>query len=610
MKNLNFTFIFLCLLPSFCIAQKQGQDRIDSLILVLPSMSEDSNKVKMLEEISFSSYSINPQQGLKYGFESLNLAKLIKWDKGIARAYNTIGINYGFGRADYPNALDNYLKSLTINERLGDQKEIAASLNNIGSLYDETGENQRALDYYNRALVINQKMGNKDWMANNLSNIGVLYTKLKEFNKAIQYKKEAMKLKEELGDQWGIATNTSQLARIYGEMGQLDTAIILFHKALDIFTKLGDQNSIAKNLDHLGTAHLYMAANKPQLRRELLDKALLYNDSALTIYMSIRHLQNISGSYISRSEIMHALGKDNEALEDYKVAMLYKDSVFNMEKDKKLVQQAMQYDFDRKEAINLAEQEKKDIRQKLIRYSMATGLSGAFIFSLIVWRQRNRISKEKARSEELLLNILPGEVAEELKIKGEAEAKLIDEVTVLFTDFKGFTALSEQVTPKELVNDLHECFSAFDAICEKHGIEKIKTIGDAYMAAGGLPTPNSTHAKDVILAALEMAQFIEEGKAQKIAAGLPYFEIRIGVHTGPVVAGIVGVKKFQYDIWGDTVNTASRMESSGEVGMVNISETTYQILKDDSTFVFEPRGKVQAKGKGEIDMYYVKKAIV
>ncbi|MBK8949820.1 MAG: adenylate/guanylate cyclase domain-containing protein [Flavobacteriales bacterium] len=179
-------------------------------------------------------------------------------------------------------------------------------------------------------------------------------------------------------------------------------------------------------------------------------------------------------------------------------------------------------------------------------------------------------------------------------------------VTVLFTDFKGFTAMSETLSPQELVRDLNECFSAFDRITEKYGIEKIKTIGDAYMAAGGLPTPNTTHATDAIKAAFEMRDFIAEGKARKVAGGLPYFEIRIGVHTGPVVAGIVGVKKFQYDIWGDTVNTASRMESSGEVGQVNISEATYALVKDATGLSFTPRGKVQAKGKGEMEMYFVR----
>lgn len=220
-----------------------------------------------------------------------------------------------------------------------------------------------------------------------------------------------------------------------------------------------------------------------------------------------------------------------------------------------------------------------------------------------VVKEKKEVEKLYNRSEELLLNILPVETAEELKTKGNVDAQLMDEVTVLFTDFKGFTAMSEILTPKDLVRDIHECFSEFDRIMSKHGVEKIKTIGDAYMAAGGLPRPNETHATDVVKAALEMVAFVEEGKLQKKRQGLPFFEVRIGVHTGPVVAGIVGIKKFQYDIWGDTVNTASRMESSGEPGKVNISQTTYQLVKDQ--FPCKYRGKVAAKGKGEIDMYFV-----
>ena len=223
--------------------------------------------------------------------------------------------------------------------------------------------------------------------------------------------------------------------------------------------------------------------------------------------------------------------------------------------------------------------------------------------NILVESQKAIVEKEKKRSDDLLLNILPEEVAEELKNKGSAEAKQFDQVTVLFTDFKDFTLLSEKMTAKELVEEINICFRAFDKIMDKYGIEKIKTIGDSYMCAGGLPVANITHAEDVINAGLEIQNFIQNYIQERIAQDKQPFRIRIGVHTGPVVAGIVGIRKFAYDIWGDTVNTASRMESSGEAGKINVSEVTYSLVKDKFRFVH--RGKIQAKGKGEMDMYFV-----
>lgn len=222
--------------------------------------------------------------------------------------------------------------------------------------------------------------------------------------------------------------------------------------------------------------------------------------------------------------------------------------------------------------------------------------------------QRNRLNIriEKERSEALLYNILPESVATELKNKGESEAKLIDQVTVLFTDFKEFTEKSEQLSPTELINELNVCFKAFDDITQKYNIEKIKTIGDAYMAAGGLYSDDEKSAAIyMVRAAMEMNNFMQARKEQCIANDQPYFEMRVGMHTGPIVAGVVGVKKFQYDIWGDTVNIASRMETNGKVGEINISDDTYNLVKSFEGFSFKSRGEIEVKGKGAIRMWFV-----
>lgn len=210
---------------------------------------------------------------------------------------------------------------------------------------------------------------------------------------------------------------------------------------------------------------------------------------------------------------------------------------------------------------------------------------------------------EIERSEHLLLNILPYQTAQELKQSGKAEARFFDEVTVMFTDFRGFTKIAEQLTPAELVEEIDICFKQFDQIIGKYGIEKIKTIGDAYMAAAGLPSPNATHAKEMVLAAMEIRQYMQQHKADRLAKGRPVFEVRIGIHTGPVVAGIVGSKKFAYDIWGDTVNLASRMENACETGCINISGSTYMLIKNEFHCTY--RGEIEAKNKGLVPMYYV-----
>jgi len=218
--------------------------------------------------------------------------------------------------------------------------------------------------------------------------------------------------------------------------------------------------------------------------------------------------------------------------------------------------------------------------------------------------QKNKhLEIERKKTDNLLLNILPYEIAEQLKNKGTVDTKTYRRVSVLFTDFKGFTKISEQLSPQEIIKELGVFFAKFDEIIGEHFIEKIKTIGDAYMCVGGLPLRNKSNPIDTVLAGLKMQRFAEHLNKKKVKEGFLPWHLRLGIHTGKVVAGVIGSKKFAYDIWGDTVNTASRMESSGEIGKVNISGDTHKHIKE--YFECEYRGKIKAKNKGEIDMYFV-----
>lgn len=215
--------------------------------------------------------------------------------------------------------------------------------------------------------------------------------------------------------------------------------------------------------------------------------------------------------------------------------------------------------------------------------------------------------EEKKRSEDLLTNMLPTEIVRQLKTKGAAKARKYDSVSVLFSDFKGFSAIAETLSPEELVNELNHCFTVFDRITEKYRLQKIKTIGDAYMCVGGLYTRGGNHVQRMVFAALEIQQFLTNRQKKRRVKNLYSFEARIGIHTGPIVAGVIGRKKIAFDVWGNTVNVAQQMEHHGDVGKVNISGETFELVKE--RFSCLPRGKVMAKNKQNYEMYYVENVI-
>ena len=607
----------------------------------------DSTKANILNNIGREYWNSRADSSLYYGNEVLFLSEKIGYKKGIGDAYSSLGIiNYNYGdyslcleyiqkafkvygeigdkkdmaitfcklgsvdydKGNYPEGLKNLLTALKLYQETGDVAGIAFSYNRIGLFYDVQGNFQDALKSYFSALNIEQQMENKNEIAASYNYIGLTYFHQRNYTEGINNELQALKYAKEANDRNRSAWVYNILGNIYEKQNNYPEALSNYENSLKIVKELNQTDDIAYATIHIGIVNEKQGNLKDALRNEL---------KGLSIVISSHAKNFMKEAYEELAMIYAKLHDYKDAYENEVLFHETYDTIFSNENEQKLNGLQMQYRFEKVNDSTKAEQSKKDAiaakeieNQKQIRNYILGGLLLVVCFLILVFRQRNKIAKqrnkieeEKKRSDDLLLNILPEEVAEELKEKGSADAKMFDEVTVMFTDFKGFTNIAEKLSAKELVAEINYCFSAFDNIIHKYNIEKIKTIGDAYMAAGGLPVVNKTHAKDVVKAAIEINKFMEEHKQQRIKDGKEIFEIRIGIHTGPVVAGIVGIKKFAYDIWGDTVNLASRMESSGEAGKVNISGTTYELIKNDFNCVY--RGKIQAKNKGEVDMYFV-----
>ena len=548
---------------------------------------------------------------LEYYQNSLAIYKEIDNKLGIANAVGNIGLIYS-DQGNYPEALKYFQKSLVAQEEVGNKAGIANALTNIGGIYYKQGNASKALEYFKKCLAIREEIDEKIGIANDLYNIGTAYSMLGNLSEALRCFQNSQAMFEDIGDKSGIALSFSSIGIIYSQQGNSSEALEYLKKSLALLEEIGDKNQIAYTLHDIGIIYE---------EQENYPKALKFCLKSLELAQEIKILEEQKNACECLYYTYKSMGKGSEALVYLEKMRAIEDSLYAEETTKKLEQMEfekimLQDSIAKVEEARLVQEAHEAEMHKEQKTRNIAFVLGAFIllmaigiYSRLRYVRKSKviIEKEKERSENLLLNILPEEIAQELKEKGKADARDFDMVSILFTDFKSFTEQSAKLSATDLVNEINHCFEAFDSIMEKYGIEKIKTIGDAYMAAGGLPVPSNDSVKNTVLAALEMQSFVKKRKAENDAAGKSAFEMRVGIHTGPVVAGIVGVKKFQYDIWGDTVNTASRMESSGEVGKVNISLSTYQLLKDDADLTFEKRGKIEVKGKGEIEMYFVSK---
>lgn len=503
-----------------------------------------------------------------------------------ASALHFIG-NLLVSKNQFEEPLKYYFKASALRERLGDKQGQAASLSNIGVCYERLGDNATALDYALKALTLRQSVGDRYGEAISLNNIGLLYMRIGNFEKSVEHSEKSLALQQELGNLDGVAMTMMNLGGASLKLQRFDDALKWLHLSIERAQK---QNH--KSIE--GFAKISLAMTLQNLQR--YDDALLHYDEALRLSDDLNDDLLKAYALQNRGELCAHLNAPERAEADLLEAKRLAERLGTrdtLSEALKSLSRLKEQTGDNAAALDYFKQF-YEVDKALMNESSRSRLRVLEIAHALQTLQR-----EQDLTERLLFNMLPEPIAARLKKGENAIADSASDVTVLFADIVGFTKLSARVSATELVKMLNRIFLAFDELAEHYGLEKIKTIGDAYMVVGGVPLPRADHAEAVANMALDMMQALRSMKFSQTDA----LNLRIGMHSGQVVAGVIGKKKLAYDVWGDTVNTASRMESHGEVGRIHLSEITARVLEE--TFIVEPRGTIDVKGKGAMTTYFL-----
>ena len=626
----------------------QNSKSVEELKRLVAEQSNDSTKVNTLLDIASQLYGSQPDSSIVYSRKAIALATDINFKKGLAYAHKNMGLGF-YMKGEFSEVLIHWEKSLAIFEEINDQSGISNLLSNLGAVYQTKGNDPKALNYFIRSAKIAEKIQDSTRVGTAYLNMGGVYSNEETtYEDAFESFNKSKTIFSNMGYDEGVGAVAINMADLYIKINKPQDALPHLNDALEAYIRSGSSLSYTYNL--MGKAYKdlkkYGLAKEYQLKAieaaDLNDaklektKALIslgdvlieqkaYAEAVDNLKEGLQ-LTEVTGVYRDKKDAYEGLSKAYSGMKDFKNAYNYQqlftsisDTIRNDSYEESIGKIRFQYDLENKEReiqlLNIDNELKQTqiestTASKRLLYALAALLlaivGGGFSRYRFIQKSNARLAEERNKSESILLNILPKETAEELKEHGSIKAKFFKEVTVLFTDFKQFSVVAEGIPAEHLVQSLDYFFKKFDIITEKHNLEKIKTIGDAYMCAGGLPTENKTHAENAFAAALEILEFVKDTQDNP-PKGIYPFEVRIGINTGPVVAGVVGTKKFQYDLWGNTVNVAARMESNSESGKINISENTYQHLKDKHHFTY--RGVIKAKNEKLLKMYYAEEKI-